>query len=278
MYKILKSMLAEFSYFIEKHFGITSILWSILFMAGCCAIVGVVIMKTAEIISCCKSTKKAKKSGSKSGGKNGITDSDEAASVVSADNTGNNECGKCKNGLSMFPVYVGFTVVCSYMMNRLIALSYTWDSKRQRVMSNFQYLLSIKAHRKLFLNALSLPDNTTNNNGLFQIAMYLNNNQWQKVYDNAGGSQWYFAKIKKGVAMLIPIALIIVLGVILLLKGKKLHGILVLVCAGLCAFGNFGAVIFMATMLILGELLSIIVDSSLAKNKDLFDKRKQDLA
>ena len=75
MYKILKSMLAEFSYFIEKHFGITSILWSILFMAGCCAIVGVVIMKTAEIISCCKSTKKAKKSGSKSGGKNGITDS-----------------------------------------------------------------------------------------------------------------------------------------------------------------------------------------------------------
>ena len=43
-------------------------------------------------------------------------------------------------------------------------------------------------------------------------------------------------------------------------------------------FGNFGAVIFMATMLILGELLSIIVDSSLAKNKDLFDKRKQDLA
>ena len=99
--------------------------------------------------------------------------------------------------------------------------------------------------------------------GLFQIAMYLNNNQWQKVYDNAGGSQWYFAKIKKavdeilkvgdthltlgvvyqGVAMLIPIALIIVLGVILLLNGKKLHGILVLVCTGLCAFGNFGAVI-----------------------------------
>ena len=213
------------------------------------------------------------------------------ASVVSADNTGNNECGKCKNGLSMFPVYVGFTVVCSYMMNRLIALSYTWDSKLQRVMSNFHYVLSFKANRKLFLNALSLPDNTTNNNGLFQIAMYLNNNQWQKVYDNAGGSQWYFAKIKKavdeilkvgdthltlgvvyqGAAMLIPIALIIVLGAILLLKGKKLHGILVLVCAGLCAFGNFGAVIFIATMLILGELLSIIVDSSLAKNKDLFD-------
>ena len=165
-------------------------------------------------------------------------------------------------------------------------------------MSNFHYVLSFKANRKLFLNALSLPDNTTNNNGLFQIAMYLNNNQWQKVYDNAGGSQWYFAKIKKavdeilkvgdthltlgvvyqGVAILIPIALIIVLGVILLLNGKKLHGILVLVCTGLCAFGNFGAVIFMATMLILGELLSIIVDSSLAKNKDLFDKKKQDLA
>ena len=61
MYKILKSMLAEFSYFIEKHFGITSILWSILFMAGCCAIVGVVIMKTAEIYLVVKVQKKQKK-------------------------------------------------------------------------------------------------------------------------------------------------------------------------------------------------------------------------
>ena len=60
--------------------------------------------------------------------------------------------------------------------------------------------------------------------------------------------------VYQGAAMLIPIALIIVLGVILLLKGKKLHGILVLVCAGLCAFGNFGAVIFMATMLIFGRI------------------------
>ena len=66
-------------------------------------------------------------------------------------------------------------------------------------MSNFHYVLSFKANRKLFLNALSLPDNTTNNSGLFQIAMYLNNNQWQKVYDNAGGSQWYFTKLKRSV-------------------------------------------------------------------------------
>ena len=291
MYKILKSMLAEFSYFIEKHFGITSILWSILFMAGCCAIVGVVLVKTAEIIACYKHEKKVKKSVRK----NGVTDDDEAVSAVDTDGDG---CGKYKNGLSLFPVYVGFTVICSYMMNRLIALSYTWDSKLQRVMSNFHYVLSFKANRKLFLNALSLPDNTKNNNGLFQIAMYLNNKQWQKVYDNAGGSQWYFAKIKKavdeilkvgdthltlgviyqGAAMLIPIALIIVLGVILLLNGKKLHGILVLVCAGLCAFGNFGAVIFMAAMLIFGELLSVIVDNSLKKNKVLLDKRKRDLA
>lgn len=222
-----------------------------------------------------------------------------AASEVNADNNSDSgRCGKCKNSLSLFPVYVGFTVVCSYIMNRLIALSYTWDSKLQRVMSNFHYILSFKANRKLFLNALSLPDNTTNNNGLFQIAMYLNNKQWQNVYDNAGGSQWYFAKVKKaideilkvgdthltlgviyqGAAMLIPIVLIIVFGVILLLKGKKLHGILVLVCAGLCVFGNFGAVIFMAAMLIFGELLSIIVDNSLKKNKALFNKRKRDLA
>ena len=280
MYKILKSMLAEFSYFIEKHFGITSILWSILFMAGCCAIVGVGLVKAAETIACGKHEKKVKKSVVKNG--EAVGKDDVAASEVNADNNSDSgRCGKCKNSLSLFPVYVGFTVVCSYIMNRLIALSYTWDSKLQRVMSNFHYILSFKANRKLFLNALSLPDNTTNNNGLFQIAMYLNNKQWQNVYDNAGGSQWYFAKVKKaideilkvgdthltlgvvyqGAAMLIPIALIIVLGVILLQKGKKLHGILVLVCAGLCAFGNFGAVIFMATMLILGELLSIIVDS-----------------
>lgn len=304
MYKILKSMLAEFSYFIEKHFGITSILWSILFMAGCCAIVGVVLVKAAEIIACCKHEKKVKKSVVKNGeavGEDDVTDGTVTASEVNTDNNSDNSdsgrCGKCKNSLSLFPVYVGFTVVCSYMMNRLIALSYTWDSKLQRVMSNFHYILSFKANRKLFLNALSLPDNTTNNNGLFQIAMYLNNKQWQKVYDNAGGSQWYFAKVKKaideilkvgdahltlgviyqGVAMMIPIALIIVLGVILLLKGKKLHGILVLVCTGLCAFGNFGAVIFMAAMLIFGELLSIIVDNSLKKNKALIDKRKRDL-
>lgn len=305
MYKILKSMLAEFSYFIEKHFGITSILWSILFMAGCCVIVGVVLVKAAEIIVCCKHEKKVKKSVVKNGetvGEDDVTDGIVAASEVDVNNNSysgdSGRCGKCKNSLSLFPVYIGFTVVCSYMMNRLIALSYTWDSKLQRVMSNFHYILSFKANRKLFLNALSLPDNTTNNNGLFQIAMYLNNKQWQKVYDNAGGSQWYFAKVKKaideilkvgdthltlgviyqGAAMLIPIALIIVLGVILLLKGKKLHGILVFVCAGLCAFGNFGAVIFMAAMLIFGELLSVIVDSSLAKNKDLFNKRKRDLA
>lgn len=305
MYKILKSMLAEFSYFIEKHFGITSILWSILFMAGCCAIVGVVLVKAAEIIACCKHTKKVKKSVIKNGEaaeEDDVTGGAVTASEVNADNNSDSgdsgRCGKCKNGLSLFPAYIGFTVVCSYMMNRLIALSYTWDSKLQRVMSNFHYVLSFKANRKLFLNALSLPDNTTNNNGLFQIAMYLNNKQWQKVYDNTGGSQWYFAKVKKaideilkvgdthltlgviyqGAAMLVPIALIIVLGAILLLKGKKLHGILVLVCAGLCAFGNFGAVIFMAAMLILGELLSVIVDSSLVKNKDLLDKRKRDLA
>lgn len=297
MYKILKSMLAEFSYFIEKHFGITSILWSILFMAGCCAIVGVVLMKAAETIACCKHEKKVKKSVVKNG--EAVGKDDVAASEVNADNNSDSgRCGKCKNSLSLFPVYVGFTVVCSYIMNRLIALSYTWDSKLQRVMSNFHYILSFKANRKLFLNALSLPDNTTNNNGLFQIAMYLNNKQWQNVYDNAGGSQWYFAKVKKaideilkvgdthltlgviyqGAAMLIPIVLIIVFGAILLLKGKKLHGILVLVCAGLCVFGNFGAVIFMAAMLIFGELLSIIVDNSLKKNKALFNKRKRDLA
>ena len=258
MYKILKSMLAEFSYFIEKHFGISSILWSILFMAGCCAIVGVVLVKAAEIIVCCKHEKKVKKSVVKNGetvGEDDVTDGIVAASEVDVNNNSysgdSGRCGKCKNSLSLFPVYIGFTVVCSYMMNRLIALSYTWDSKLQRVMSNFHYILSFKANRKLFLNALSLPDNTTNNNGLFQIAMYLNNKQWQKVYDNAGGSQWYFAKVKKAIDEI--------------LKVGDTHLTLGVIYQG-------------AAMLIFGELLSVIVDSSLAKNKDLFNKRKRDLA
>ena len=50
MFRIMKSQLAEFSYFLEKYFGITSIVWSILFIAGACALIGIAISKTVEII------------------------------------------------------------------------------------------------------------------------------------------------------------------------------------------------------------------------------------
>ena len=45
MFRIIKSQLAEFSYFLEKYFGITSIVWSVLFIAGACAVIGIAISK-----------------------------------------------------------------------------------------------------------------------------------------------------------------------------------------------------------------------------------------
>ncbi len=53
----MKSQLAEFSYFLEKYFGITSIVWSILFIAGACALIGIAISKTVEIIYKKRNTK-----------------------------------------------------------------------------------------------------------------------------------------------------------------------------------------------------------------------------
>ena len=50
MFRIIKSQLAEFSYFLEKYFGITSIVWSVLFIAGACAVIGIAISKTVESI------------------------------------------------------------------------------------------------------------------------------------------------------------------------------------------------------------------------------------
>lgn len=57
MFRIIKSQLAEFSYFLEKYFGITLIVWSILFIAGACALIGIAISKTAEIIYKKRNTK-----------------------------------------------------------------------------------------------------------------------------------------------------------------------------------------------------------------------------
>ena len=50
MFRIIKSQLAEFSYFLEKYFGVTSIVWSILFIACACAVIGITASKIVEII------------------------------------------------------------------------------------------------------------------------------------------------------------------------------------------------------------------------------------
>ena len=39
MLRILKSLLAESSYFFEKYFGATSIAWSVIFVAFCSAVI-----------------------------------------------------------------------------------------------------------------------------------------------------------------------------------------------------------------------------------------------
>ena len=66
-------------------------------------------------------------------------------------------------------------------------------------MSNFEYVMSFKTNRHAFLFALNLPDNAQNKKSLFKMALYLNNKQWNSVFDNAGEGAWYFEKVKKAI-------------------------------------------------------------------------------
>ena len=66
---------------------------------------------------------------------------------------------KKKKEYNLYYLCAIFTAIFGYMMNILITQVYTWNSKLQRVMSNFNYVLSFDSSRKAFLNALSLPDN-----------------------------------------------------------------------------------------------------------------------
>ena len=107
MFRIIKSQLAEFSYFLEKYFGITSIVWSVLFIAGACAVIGIAISKTVESIY-----KKNK----------------------------HKDC-------SFFSLYILITGITGFIMNVLISQAYTWDSKLQRVMQNYQYIMAFDSNR-----------------------------------------------------------------------------------------------------------------------------------
>ncbi len=50
MLSLMKAQLAEFSYFLEKYFGLTSIIWSILFMSFCYALFFALVTKIIEYI------------------------------------------------------------------------------------------------------------------------------------------------------------------------------------------------------------------------------------
>lgn len=238
MIRIPKGMMAEFSFFLEEHFNITSIIWTILFMAVCFAIVSMWVIYIAKYIVAKKTQKK----------------------------------------FSIYPVYTGVTMVSFFIMNHLVATAYTWDSKLQRVMENFNYVLTFPANRNLFFSALEIPNNTANQKNIFDIALYLNDAQWNKVIDTADGGGWYFGKVYKAITEIlrlgeshmsldiiyqnywtfIPVILIVLFGTILIIRKKRLSGILVIISGLLCIIGNLGAGIFVLTMLLAGFGLEII--------------------
>ena len=181
----MKAMLAEFSYFMEKYFGKTSILWSIVFMAVCCAVIFITITRVIEYI--------VEKRGNSGRQKvvHWSNDSVKAAELSKESGAESKKTGELPKKKTLkfklyglYTVYSAFILLCSYSFNKLVLLTYTWDSKLQRVMSNFTYMLSFKSNRKLFFNALSLPDNVFNKNHVFNIALYLNDSQWDNNFQD----------------------------------------------------------------------------------------------
>lgn len=255
MFRLIKSQLAEFSYFLEKYFNITSIIWSILFVALIHAVILIVVVKIAEIIY---ERKKQKKK-------------------------------------SFFSIYIICISAIGFIMNVLISQAYTWDNKLQRVMQNYKYIMAFDSNRRAVFNALSLPDNTINNNSMFNMAMYLNDNQWNIIKNAIGDSSWYFAKVQKaiagilkigdchlslgviyqGAAAFVPIIFIIAIGLIFLIRRQILPGVLIIISGGMCVLGNFGAGIFMLLTLCLGIILDKWLDISIQNLKKNMEKRKK---
>lgn len=224
MYRILKSVFAELSYCLEKYLCLDSILWSILLVAAGCAMVSVVLIKTAEILT------------------------------------------KKKFNI----LYYLCTVICSYFIDVLLLRVQTWDSKLQRVMSNWNYVMSFQSNQEPFFQALGIPCNAANRSGSFRLAMFLNGSQWEKVANEFGEGGWYFQKVEKAmqeilqirgrhlclgiinqdVAAWIPLLAILFLGAALLIRKQWVSGAAVICCGALCLLGNLGASIFMLAMLL----------------------------
>lgn len=251
MFRVMKAMLAEFSYFLEKYCGITSIIWSIVFMAMCCSVIFVTFVKILEVL--CEKKK---------------MENYQKFPLI---------FGALEKMYGLYSLYVCIIALCAYFFNRLITLTYTWDSKLQRVMSNFTYVLSFKSNRRLFLNALSLPDNSFNQKHLFNIALYLNDAQWDDVIRSLNSEKWYFEKVQKAVVEIlhvgsyhltlgifyqnilayIPVILIAILGVILIIKNYKRDGIITIIVASICIFYNLGTGIFVCASIYLGILIKL---------------------
>lgn len=253
MSRIIKAMMAEFSYFLEKYFGVTSIIWTILFIAFCGAIIFTVVTKVCELIY--KNKKRKDK--------------------------------------SFFTLYIGLTMFISYICNNLILMPQTWDSKLQRVMSNFKYVLSFPSNGDIFFEALKIPSNASNENNLFHIAMHLNDSQWDKIFESAGGSSWYFEKIHKAITeilrigdyhlslsvvyqasiiVFIPMMMVLILSIYMFYKKHIWGGILTTLSSISCVIFSFGGAIFMASMLYIGMIVWKLMDSSEQKMK--IDKLK----
>ena len=259
MLRILKSLLAEFSYFLEKYFDVTSIAWSVIFIAFCFAvIIGSAVKGLFWIIK----TKKTKKK----------------IQEVRVD--------------LFFPIYTGIMLFITYFVNYLVNTAYTWDSKLQRVMSNFEYVLSFKTNRHAFLFALNLPDNAQNKKSLFKMALYLNDKQWHSVFNNAGEGAWYFEKVKKAIFEILhvgdchlmlkpfqqgwlaylPIAGMLIILLIFLLRRNWMNA---LASTAACIFGlfvNMGAGIFMLSAICFGILWSISLDGAIKQSLKLSKK------
>lgn len=255
MFRIIKSQLAEFSYFLEKYFGITSIVWSVLFIAGACAVIGIAISKTVESIY-----KKNK----------------------------HKDC-------SFFSLYILITGITGFIMNVLISQAYTWDSKLQRVMQNYQYIMAFDSNRRAVFKALSLPDNVVNRNSVFSMAMYFNDEQWNVIKNAVGDGGWYFAKVQKaiteilrigdchmslgviyqGAAAFVPVILIAAIGLTFLIKKKILPGVLILALSLMCILGNLGAGIYVLAALLLGLAVEKWLDASLKNMEKKLKKQKE---
>lgn len=228
MTRILRPMFGQASYFFEKYFRADCLLWSVLFMAFCAAVVSATAAGGAEAL------------------------------------------WKRKHG-GESPSFLGAAMAAcaalSFPVSNLIQIPFTWVSKLQRVMSNFNYMMTFDSNREIFLGGLGIPDNEYNQARMFRIAMSLGNGEWESVLEKAGGSGWYFEKVRKAIfgvirmggqnltvkpewiPALLLLALLAIPGIYYILKKNYLCGGVALSCAMLSFVRDLGTGIFSAASL-----------------------------